>query len=372
MAAAPVPELNPNTAPLGVEEDEDEYEPDFEMAEDTEQILNRLDSEGGARVVDDGVDALVPFSLARPRPPSVEEAVTIGRDAAGRVLECIRSMPDGQASTSAAAVMAKQRPRPGFARPRPGAGLFGRDRESWIKLVCRIAIRGVPPGGGDDDDDDNSIKSAAVKSEAGNGHGAVDPVIGDYIRQYLYQYILEDFRKRIDAAITWLCEEWHGDWRNQRRRRVSAGNSNGLKDDDNNNNNNNKQQFAFPNYETWAVKLMDGFLPYVNAQDKLLTRFLGEIPHVTGAMLARVKHLCRDPAVVSLALNSLLYLIMLKPPAREVALDTMQDIWAECECCGCITCPRLYLANRLLLQTTTQRRWRQNICSGTGRACWPR
>src|SRR5688572_21750088 len=115
MAAAPVPELNPNTAPLGVDEDEDEYEPDFLMAEDTEQILNRLDGEASAQVapVEDSADALVPFTLPRPSPPTMEEAVGIGKDAASRVLDSIRLLPE----------QATKRQRPGFARPRPGTGL---------------------------------------------------------------------------------------------------------------------------------------------------------------------------------------------------------------------------------------------------------
>jgi len=41
--------------------------------------------------------------------------------------------------------------------------------------------------------------------------------------------------------------------------------------------------------------------------------------------------MCRDPTVVGLALTSLLYLIMMKPPVRELALDTVEGIWQECK-----------------------------------------
>jgi symplekin len=296
MAVRPQ-ELNPNTAPLGVDEDEDEYEPDFNMAEDTEQILNRLDGEGVAKSSPAGeADALVPFTLPRPPPPTSDEAMTIGKDAASRVLDSIRMLPE----------QATKRQRPGFAHARPGAGLFGRDRDSWIKLVCRIATRATPA----------ADPTASVKQEGAALVSAQEPSVGNHVRQFLYQYVLEDFRKRIDSAITWLCEEWYADWRTNRGRGGGGGGGGSAVP-------------SFPNYETWALRLIDGFLPYVNAQDKLLTRFLSEIPHVNAAMLARVKQLCRDPSVVSLALNSLLYLIMLKPPAREVALDTIQDIWTD-------------------------------------------
>ena len=293
MAAAPANELNPNTAPLG-DDDDDDYEPDFFMAEDTEQILNRLDGEASTGP-EDSADSLMPFSLPKPLPPTTEEALATGRDAASRVLESIRTMPE----------QAAKRPRPGFAHPRPGASLFNRDRDSWIKFVCRIGTRAAAPAA-------EPEAAAVVKTEGrAVASGREQPQsVSDHIRQFLYQYILEDFRRRMDSAIMWLCEEWHADWQ---RSRVDGG------------------QASFPHYETWALKLIDGFLPYVNAQDKLLTRFLSEIPHVNAAMLSRVKQLCRDPSVVSLALNSLLYLIMLKPPAKEVALDMIQDIWTDCK-----------------------------------------
>ena len=72
-------------------------------------------------------------------------------------------------------------------------------------------------------------------------------------------------------------------------------------------------------------------MPYLDAKDKILTRFLSEIPSVSREVLGRVKTLCRDPAMVNLALTSLLYLVMLKPPVREEALDAVEGIWGECE-----------------------------------------
>lgn len=48
-------------------------------------------------------------------------------------------------------------------------------------------------------------------------------------------------------------------------------------------------------------------------------------------MLERVKGLCRDPAMVKLALTSLLYLVMMRPPVRELALDAVEDVWRTCK-----------------------------------------
>jgi symplekin len=44
-----------------------------------------------------------------------------------------------------------------------------------------------------------------------------------------------------------------------------------------------------------------------------------------------VKGLCRDPAMVNLALTSLLYLVMMRPPVREIALDAVEDVWRTCK-----------------------------------------
>src|SRR3569833_128439 len=85
------------------------------------------------------------------------------------------------------------------------------------------------------------------------------------------------------------------------------------------------------NYDRWANKLLAGILPYLHPQDKVLTRCLGEMPDLYAAFLSRVKGLCRVPSMVPLALTSLLYLAMMRPPVRDLALDTVQEIWVECK-----------------------------------------
>jgi symplekin len=62
-----------------------------------------------------------------------------------------------------------------------------------------------------------------------------------------------------------------------------------------------------------------------------LTRFLSEIPGLNANVLERVKSLCRDPAMVNLALTSLLYLVIMRPPVREIVLDAVEDVWNTCK-----------------------------------------
>lgn len=277
LAAIPAPVLNPDTAPLGVDDDDDdEYEPDFHMAEDTEQILNKLDGDSRQRPDETGL-ALKSFKL--PAPPSLTPAMAFGggQSSIMAMLEFVKTLEDvGKRTKSGVNRMAAS----------------NNDRESWMAIITRIASRSP------------TDPSEAVKEEG----ETKQPVLANSVREMLYNYVMEDFRRRIDVAITWLTEEWYADELDKKE-----GGS------------------RRPQYEALTIKLIDGFSRYLHAQDKVLTRFLGELPHLTPAIMSHVKTICRDPSVVNLVLTSLLYLVMMRPPAKDMALDTVQDIWLECE-----------------------------------------
>ncbi|WYZ42792.1 hypothetical protein EsH8_VI_000491 [Colletotrichum jinshuiense] len=279
LAAQPAPQLNPETAPLGVDEDDDDYEPDFYAAEDNEQILNKLDSDPAAKP-DDGDLGLRSFKLPPPPALTPELALSAGQGSVISLFQFVKTLEDpGKKSKS------------GINRLAASTN----DRESWIAIITRLASRSSA-----------GLEVIGVKDEGSSAASRLS--LGNSIRDSLYTYVLEDFRRRIDVAITWLTEEWYNDQLQK------------------------KQEGDHPlHYEKWALKLVDGFSQYLNAQDKVLTRFLGEIPELSPAILSRVKLMCRDPLVVPLALTSLLYLVMMRPPAKELALDTVQDIWTEFE-----------------------------------------
>ncbi|CAM1506703.1 Fc.00g063440.m01.CDS01 [Cosmosporella sp. VM-42] len=281
LASAPPPELNPNTAPLGVEEDDDDYEPDFYQAEDTEQILNKLDSSPtlNEAAFDDSL-ALKSFHLPQPQTLTPELALNAGSGTVTRVLEMMKSLDDPTAKKNKA----------GFSRLAASSG----NRDSWMTILARLATRSSA-----------GVEETAVKDENGP---SVSPSLSNTVRDVLYGYVMEDFRRHIDVAVSWLCEEWYND-----KLQLKAGGDGPL------------------HYEKCALRLIDGFLPYLTPQDKILTRFLGEIPELNKTILSRVQHMCRDPSVVQLALTSLLYLAMMRPPVKEIALDTVQDIWTEFE-----------------------------------------
>ncbi|KAF2967188.1 hypothetical protein GQX73_g6367 [Xylaria multiplex] len=285
--------INPETAPLDVEEDDDDYEPDYYAAEDTEQLMNKLDSSPSderrdlqAPVL--GALALPAFKLPPPPTLDPEQAARVGQGAIARVFGTMQTLEEPTTKKSKAGLN------------RLAASSY--DRDSWITVIARLATRA-----------NAGLDEITVKEE--DSTLALPTVsMSDSIREMLYAYVLEDFRKRIDVAVTWLSEEWYKE-RVQQRFASSPGQSHDVP----------------ANYEKWTLRLIDAFLPYLHSQDRVLTRFLSELPELTVSILARVNTLCRDPSLVNLALTSLYYLVMFRPPVRNIALDTIQDIWTEYE-----------------------------------------
>ncbi|KAG6041405.1 hypothetical protein E4U41_004503 [Claviceps citrina] len=284
VADAPAPELNPNTAPLGVDDDDDDYEPDFYQAEDSEQLLNKLD--GSSLAVPelpalDATLALTSFSLPQPPQLTPQTALTAGNGTVARVVEMMKSLEEPPAA---------KKDKAGFVRLAASSGT----RAAWMTILTRLATRST-----------TGLEENAVKGE--EDEPCRQRSLSDDIRDVLYSYIMEDFRKHIDVAVSWLCEEWYNDKMQSR----TGGDHHPR------------------HYEQTALRLINGFLPYLHPQDKVLTRFLSEIPELNRVMLSRVKDMCRDPSVTQLALTSLLYLAMMRPPVKEIALDAVQDIWTE-------------------------------------------
>ena len=422
-AAATQLAMNPDTAPLDVEgdDDDDDYEPDFTAAEDAEQILNKLDNEmvvdreDAVARVDAASLALGAFQLPVAPALSPDQAVKVGQATVSRVFDMMQSSEEtAVAPSTAAAAAGGRKAKAGLNR----VAATTYDKEAWITILTRLATRSVSglestlsgdgDGDGDGDDDDDSDddaddndaddndddvdnedkdvgdaedddeddydvetgeakqvaaidqtkkkkkkklvarkkgeekeKSGSSQALAATAVAGAKPQLNDKIRELLFRYILEDFRKRIDVAVAWLCEEWYNDrlqkqyTRAHTPRRGVEGEADAAEKDnadgDDSRDDSTKDDNGGGHYGEWVVKVLDGFLPYLHSQDnKVLTRFLSEVPELNKALLQRVKSLCRDPALVPVALTSLLYQLMMRPPARALTLDTMQEIWLEC------------------------------------------
>ncbi len=265
-----------------MDEDDDDYEPDFSTAETEEQILNKLDIISPDPEKVNAPDmALGHFNLPQPPPLTLLQATEVGQGTVLRVFGVMQTLEEKIKKT-----------RGGLNRL--AASAF--DRDAWITILTRLATRTLTG---------LQSKDEAVKHEPSD---LEQDSLANMIRESLRRYIIEDFRKRIDVAIAWLCEEWYND----------------------------KVQIKFSenavlHYEKWVLKVMDGMVPYLDASDKnVLIRFVSEIPGLSPGVLERLKELCRNPATVTIALMSLLFLHMQKPPARHMVLAAVEDIWDTC------------------------------------------
>jgi len=290
----------------GVDDDED-YEPEY-PTEDAEQLINKLDN-SASDGLGLGLDRrqsmpLGPFELEQPPPLTDQETAEWSKGTVQRVFGVISALDEATATTV-------KPPKSGLNRL--AANTY--DRDAWVTVVSRLASRapaGLEDGSDDDDDDDGNatVKKEDVVKASRNGTFE----LSNAIREALNLYIIQDFRRRIDLAISWLNEEWYADQMRE------TGNSDGK---------------APPqHYEKWMLAMLDAMLPYLDAKDKLLIRFLSEIPGLGKEVLDRVKRLASDPERVPLAVSAIHYLILLRPPVRELCIDALEDLWRNCKFFG--------------------------------------
>lgn len=258
------------TAPPNVDEDDDDdYEPDFQPTEDTEQILNKIENAPPEDFLQQPEVALGPFTLPQPPPLTEKETEQIGKGTLNRVFGMMNVLDEPSSAKTQ---------KPGLNR------LAGSnyDRDAWITVITRLATRasaGLETSSQD-----------SMKNEDTNGFVATKTIsLSNSIRETLYIYVIEDFRARIPIAIAWLNEEWYNDQIQLQQRPEE------MQDDEQ----------PPQHYERWVLKVLDGIVPYLDAKDKVLIRFLSEIPGVSQTVLERVKGLARDPERVGLAVNAL-------------------------------------------------------------------
>lgn len=185
------------------------------------------------------------------------------------------------------------------------------DRDGWITLIARLATRGL------------GACDVEVKGEDGLIRSIPSPV-SQHVRERLLAYVLADFRQNLDSAVTWLYEEWYND---SVMREQPMGES------------------RMRQYPIWLSKVVDGVLPFVEAKDRLVIRFLSEVPELSREILNKIKILCLDPDRATLGIQilqsvhsrlkftsmannwSCSYNAMLRPPVREICLDLFEDFY---------------------------------------------
>ncbi|EUC44279.1 hypothetical protein COCMIDRAFT_98561 [Bipolaris oryzae ATCC 44560] len=293
--------VQPPSAPAA--EDEEEYEPDFEP-EDAEQIMNKLDGiPSNPFPTQQGPStALAPFKLPEAPPLSDQDVQKYGDMTVQRAFGMLSSVDETQKSKAT---------KGGFNR----LAATDYSRDAWVTILSRLATRA---SAGLDDPTDGIKDEYAVKSTRSS-----NPRISDSIRDSLYQYILYDWKRRIDVAISWLNEEWYNDMilAQSAETPLPNGTVNGI----------SPSKPPRGNYHRCALRLIDGILPYIEHTDKILLRFLSEIPSIDYTLLVRLKKMAEDPERIDLACNALHYLYMFRPPVRKIVVDVLAEMWAENE-----------------------------------------
>ncbi|EDU50517.1 conserved hypothetical protein [Pyrenophora tritici-repentis Pt-1C-BFP] len=288
----------PPTAPAA--EDEEEYEPDFEP-EDAEQIINKMDGVPSDPFASQSgpTTALAPYKLPEAPPLSEQDVQKYGDMTVQRAFGMLSSVDETQKSRTN---------KGGFNR----LAAIDYTRDAWVTILSRLATRA---SAGLDDPEEGIKDEYAVKSAKGNTK------LSDAVRDGLYQYIMYDWKKRIDVAISWLNEEWYNDMVLSQAAEDSAtnGSSNG----------HTKSKPPKGNYHRCALRLIDGILPYIEHTDKILLRFLSEIPTIDYSILVRLKKMAEDPERIDLACNALHYLYMFRPPVRKIVVDILAEMWVE-------------------------------------------
>jgi symplekin len=282
---------------VSVDDDEEEYEPDFEP-EDAEQIVNRLDSAPPDDEPGPASNApLAPYKLPEAPPLTEQEAQRYGDMTIRRVFGMLSAVDDTP--------MKSKGSKGGFNR----LAATTYDQEAWITVLCRLATRAAAGL----DDPDGNIKSEYEVSKKGSF------VLSETIRDSLFNYIMYDWRRRIDIAINWLNEEWYNDQLQIQAARKKAqetvnGDAASLPD-------------PKGNYRRCALRLLDGMMAYIESSDKVLVRFISEIPELDTEILQRMRKMAEDPERVSLSIMVLQFLYMFRPPVREITVDVLEDMW---------------------------------------------
>lgn len=272
QALAEQSHIVPATAP---DEEEEDYEPDFEPIEDFGLVSNDADVVPSEENLPTPTDlALGPFKLPQPPPLTSEETYQIGRNTFSRVLNNVNLLEDSSS----------KKKRTGCNR------LAGSsyDQEAWITVIARMMSRASDGLDNESVTEDDSLQTVISKEEA------VGTRLTHTTRDHLWRYIIEDFRTRIHLAILWLNEEWSNDVAYAR-----------LTGEEGEGELPRSSTVNTPNYDYWVIKVLDIIIPYLDSKDKLLIRFLSEIPAINEKILQRVKGLARDPERAALAVNAI-------------------------------------------------------------------
>ncbi|KAK0883043.1 hypothetical protein LTR87_003269 [Friedmanniomyces endolithicus] len=301
-------------------EEDDDYDPEgaVAVAGEQAQIMNRMDmmpEEGLQQQQQDVGGPVQPFVLEAGPPLTEREREEYSKMALTRVFGTLAELDKGVKAKGAKRTDGETK---GFNRL-ASSGL-GQDRDGWVALLIRLATRSTFDLA-DGEDGEGIVKQESDDRAITKRGGAFQSFdLATAIRQTLLNYVMEDFRRRIDVAIAWLNEEWYSD-RLAYLSRHTPQDSTKIPP---------TMSPDLPNYTRSCLLTLDTLTTYLDDRAKdgrLLIRFLSEIPEIDSQILSRVAKIADDPERVQMACQALLYLIMFRPPVRGLAVDAAEGLW---------------------------------------------
>jgi symplekin len=240
-------------------EDEDEYEPDFFPVEDSEQVRNRIEMESsedlGIGIPSPSELQSMTFSLPDPQPLRSRDLELYGRVTMDIIFRKIE-----QATLSSSTI------RKRFNRFAASSD----DKDARVTTFARLLTR--PSAGLPDQEDDDGLKPQ---------------VLCDRGRTQLLNYIMSNWKARMDVATTWLTEEWYND---QVVKEVEELN----------------EAVRMQNFQKWIHRFLDDLSAFIGAEDsKLLIRFVSEIPGLDRDIISKIKRLALDPERITMVVNAI-------------------------------------------------------------------
>jgi symplekin len=287
------------TTPL--DDEEDEYEPDYQPTEDAEQIKNRLEMDAPEETkLKPSSESVGPYKLPKPPHMSSEQIHSLALATLDRMFDTLTKLLASQES---------QDQKRAFQEPVVRGAI---DRNAYFRMIVRVAVRPVA-----------GLETTEHYMKAESHVNGTSTTISDHVRQRLLQFILRDWQKRIGNAVTWFTEEWVTEQTIWREYGDFLSGDNG--------DNGQMRRIAPPrHYKKWVLRFLDDLSAYLGGSKidmRILVRFVSEIPSLDAEIVNRVASLAEDPERVNIVAAALRYLIQYRPPAKEMCLDALQTVW---------------------------------------------
>ena len=159
-------------------------------------------------------------------------------------------------------------------------------KDLWLVLLTRMVTRGM--------------RCADVGSE----DGVKTQEMADIVRLSILDYFLENIHKRVSLVIDWLNEEWYSEQLFNADAKTPTN-----------------------NYNTWSGKVLDAVISFIEPTDRnLFIRLISDLPALTRDHVFKIKSICLDPARLKIGFQSLQFLIMFRPPAKESSLELLKEM----------------------------------------------